>query len=110
VARVDASGLPDAPVIGAEMTLHATVELAGLSVGDVLVQAVLGRVGSDDELRDLRIVDMVHVGGAGDGSGAEAFELRIPLPHSGAAGYTVRVLPRHPLLSGSGELGLTACA
>ena len=110
VARVDASGLPDAPVIGAEMTLHATVELAGLSVGDVLVQAVLGRVGSDDELRDLRIVDMVQVGGAGDGSGAEAFELRIPLPHSGAAGYTVRVLPRHPLLSGPGELGLTACA
>ena len=110
VARVDASGLPDAPVIGAQMTLHATVELAGLAVGDVAVQAVLGRVGSDDELYDTRVVAMEHVGGAGDGSGAQAFELHIPLPHSGAAGYTVRVLPRHRLLSGSAELGLTACA
>jgi len=110
VARVDASGLPDAPVIGAELTLHATVELAGLGVQQVCVQAVLGRVGSDDELHDLRIVDMAHVGGAGDGSGAEAFELRVPLPYSGAAGYTVRVLPQHRLLSGSGEFGLTACA
>jgi len=110
VARVDASGLPDAPVIGAELTLHATVELAGLGVQQVCVQAVLGRVGSDDELHDLRIVDMAHVGDAGDGSGAEAFELRVPLPYSGAAGYTVRVLPQHRLLSGSGEFGLTACA
>ncbi len=110
VARVDASGLPDAPVIGAQMTLHATVELAGLAVGDVAVQAVLGRVRSDEELHDLRIVEMEHVGEAGDGSGAQAFELHIPLPHSGAAGYTVRVLPRHRLLAGSGELGLTANA
>jgi len=111
VARVDAFGLPDTPVIGAEMTLHATVELAGLGVPDVCVQAVLGRVGSDDdELDDLRIVDMAHVGGVGDGSGAEAFELRIALPHSGAVGYTVRVLPHHRLLSGSGEFGLIASA
>jgi len=110
VASVDASGLPDTPVIGAELTLHAAVELAGLRVQDVVVQAVLGRVDSDEELQDVRILEMAHVGGAGDGSGGEAFELRTPLQHSGVAGYTVRVLPRHPLLSGSAELGLTACA
>ena len=110
VARVDASGLPDAPVIGAEMTLHAKVELAGLQVDDVVVQAVLGKVGSDEELCDVHVLTMEHVGAAGDGSGAEAFELRTPLLHSGAAGYTVRVLPHHHLLSGPGELGLMALA
>jgi starch phosphorylase len=47
-------------------------------------------------------VGMEHVGGA-DGMG-ERFESVVKLPHAGLIGYTVRVLPSHPLLASSAEL------
>ncbi|UZJ25629.1 alpha-glucan family phosphorylase [Rhodococcus antarcticus] len=107
VVRVDASGVPDIPEIGALMTLRAEVLLGGLGVGDVAVQAVLGRVDSDEQLHDVRTVPMAHVGST---DGRELFEVETALPHSGAAGYTVRVLPANPLLAGDAELGLVALA
>ncbi len=107
VLQVDSSGLPDIPVIGAELSLRARIDLAGLSTGDVVVQAVLGRVGSDDELTDTEVVDMDHLS---TDAGTEQYAVTTPVPHSGAVGYTVRVLPRHPLLSGPAELGLVAAA
>jgi starch phosphorylase len=107
VLQVDSSGLPDIPVIGAELSLRARIDLAGLSTGDVVVQAVLGRVGPDDELTDTEVVDMDHLS---TDAGTEQYAVTTPVPHSGAVGYTVRVLPRHPLLSGPAELGLVAAA
>jgi starch phosphorylase len=89
------------------MTLRAEVLLGGLGVGDVAVQAVLGRVDSDEQLHDVRTVAMAHVGST---DGRELFEVETALPHSGAAGYTVRVLPANPLLAGDAELGLVALA
>jgi len=34
----------------------------------------------------------------------------LPLKKAGPFGYTVRVLPQHPLLAGPAELGLVATA
>jgi len=51
---------------------------------------------------------MVHVG-PGEG-GTEIFTAQTPLPMSGSVGYTVRVLPHHPLLAGDTELGLVTLA
>ncbi len=110
VSGVDATGLPDTPVIGAELTLTANVELAGLREQDVTVQAVLGRIGADEELTDVQVYEMQSAGAANDGSGATTYQLQVPLPHAGAAGYTVRVLPRNELLSGPAELGLVSLA
>ncbi|MEO6879859.1 MAG: alpha-glucan family phosphorylase [Mycobacteriaceae bacterium] len=107
VVRVDASGLPDTPEIGAVMTLRADVVLDTLGPDEVKVQAVLGRVHSDEELYDLKTVPMAAVG---ENEGATVFQAQIALPHSGAAGYTVRVLPHHELLSGDAELGLVVTA
>ena len=107
VVRVDASGVPDTPEIGALMSLDAEVVLGGLGVHDVVVQAVLGRVDHEEQLYDVRTVPMAHVGGA---DGREQFRVQTALPHSGAAGYTVRVLPANPLLAGEAELGLVAVA
>ena len=42
VLGVDASGLPDTPVVGAPMTVRAVVALAGLDPADVAVEVVLG--------------------------------------------------------------------
>jgi glycogen phosphorylase len=108
VLGVDASGLPDTPEVGAPMTVRAAVELGGLAPEDVTVQAVVGRVGDTDDLADAVTVAMEHVGPA-DGRG-DRFESVVKLPHAGLTGYTVRVLPAHPLLASSAELGKVVLA
>ena len=108
VTDVDSTGLPDTPLLGSKLTLTATVGLGGLRPDEVAVQAVLGRVDSSDVLQDPVTVDMPHTGSA-DGR-KEVFSATMPLPLAGAVGYTVRVLPRHPMLAGSAELGLVTLA
>ncbi|MBW0114716.1 alpha-glucan family phosphorylase [Pseudonocardia abyssalis] len=109
VVGVDASGLPDTPVVGAPMTVRAVVELAGLDPADVVVEAVVGPVDETDQLdARKRAAAMKHVGPA-DGAG-QRFEAVVPLPHAGLTGYTVRVLPSHPLLASSAELGKVVLA
>ena len=46
---------------------------------------------------------MTHVG---DGS----YEVETPLPYAGSLGYTVRVLPKHDLLTTPAELGRVVLA
>ena len=108
ITDVDSTGLPDTPLLGSELTLTATVNLAGLGADEVMVQAVLGRVDSGGTLTDPQYVDMVHTG-SGEG-GTEVFATTTPLRLSGAMGYTVRVLPHHRLLAGDTELGLVTLA
>ncbi|HEX2301468.1 MAG TPA: DUF3417 domain-containing protein, partial [Pseudonocardiaceae bacterium] len=116
VAQVDTSGLPDTPELGSEMTVRAAVTLAGLDPADVEVQTVVGRVDDRDELRDTVVVPMQprqapevtteaaeEVASDGDG---RRFEATVRLPHAGLLGYTVRVLPRHPLMASPAEFGL----
>ncbi|BBY14832.1 alpha-glucan family phosphorylase [Mycolicibacterium litorale] len=108
ISDVDSYGLPDTPLINSELTLTATVSLAGLRPDEVSVQAVLGRVDASDTLLDPVTVPMEHTGTADGGS--EIFTTTTPLPVAGPVGYTVRVLPHHPLLAGDNELGLVALA
>jgi starch phosphorylase len=108
ITDVDSTGLPDTPVLGSELTLTATVRLAGLAPDEVTVQAVLGRLNSGDSLLDPSTVVMAHERTGADGT--EVFSTTTPLPVAGTVGYTVRVLPSHPLLSGDAELGLVTLA
>ncbi|CAN5805065.1 glycosyltransferase family 1 protein [soil metagenome] len=108
IPDVDSSGLPDTPLLGSELTLTATVQLAGLKPDEVVVEAVLGHVDSGDSLVDPFTVPMSYTG-SGDG-GVEIFTTTTPLPVAGSVGYTVRVLPHHRLLSGDNELGLVTMA
>lgn len=108
ITDVDGSGLPDTPLLGSELTLTALVHLDGLRPADVVVQAVLGRVGAGDSLVDPATVPMVHTGTADNGN--EIFTATTPLPIAGSVGYTVRVLPHHRLLAGNNELGLVTLA
>jgi starch phosphorylase len=104
VAQVDISGLPDTPTLGSEMTVRAAVMLGGLQPCDVQVQAVVGRVGDGDELPDPLVVAMHPLA---DLDGADhRFEVTVRLPHAGLVGYTVRVLPQHPLMATPAEFGL----
>ena len=108
ITDVDSYGLPDTPLLGSELTLTATVQLAGLRPDEVVVQAVLGRVDGSDALVDPVTVPMAHTGTADGGN--EIFSTTTPLPVAGPVGYTVRVLPHHPLLAGDNELGLVTLA
>jgi starch phosphorylase len=108
ITDVDSTGLPDTPLLGSGLTLTASVALAGLHPDEVVVQGVLGRVDAGDTLSEPTYTDMAHTG-SGDG-GIEIFSTTIELPLAGSMGYTVRVLPRNPLLAGPAELGLVKLA
>ncbi|HEX9337620.1 MAG TPA: hypothetical protein VF892_17125, partial [Pseudonocardiaceae bacterium] len=91
------------PVIGATAHVRARVDLAGLTPSDVDVQIVVGRVDDADELRDVVTASMRPTT-----DGEYTADLR--LPHAGALGYTVRVLPHHALLATPAELGRVVLA
>ncbi|MGB7166588.1 MAG: alpha-glucan family phosphorylase, partial [Mycobacterium sp.] len=104
ITDVDSTGLPDTPALGSKLTLTATVDLAGLRSEEVTVQAVVGRVDTGDALLEPTFVDMPYTGTAADGE--HVFATTTPLPVAGSVGYTVRVLPHHPMLASGAELGL----
>jgi glycogen phosphorylase len=108
ITDVDSTGLPDTPVLGSKLTLTATVQLAGLAPDEVTVQAVVGKVDASDALLDPITVEMSYTGTAEGGN--QVFSTTTPLPLAGAVGYTVRVLPHHPMLAASNELGLVTLA
>ena len=104
ITDVDSHGLPDTPLLGSELTLTATVQLAGLRPDEVVVQAVLGRVDASGCITEPVTVPMSHTGTADGGN--ELFSTSTPLMVTGPVGHTVRVLPHHRLLAGDNELGL----
>jgi starch phosphorylase len=108
ITDVDSTGLPDSPVLGSKLTLTATVQLAGLAPDEVTVQAVVGRVDASDALLEPVTVEMSYAGTAEGGN--QVFSTTTPLPLAGSVGYTVRVLPRNPMLAASNELGLVTLA
>jgi len=107
VAHVEAAGVGDIPELGAPLTMRAQVDLPGLSPEDVAVQAVYGRVDDHEQLHDVTTSPMRFEGSDGD---QHWYVGEVPLTRSGPFGYTVRVLPAHPALTGPAELGLVATA
>ena len=91
--------------VGAKIHVSALVRLGDLSPDDVEVQLVTGRMGSDEErLYDPR-VNPFPTGIAVDG-GLRRYEGWVEAKRAGAIGYTVRVVPHHPLLASPAEMGL----
>ncbi|WP_308799569.1 alpha-glucan family phosphorylase [Agromyces silvae] len=111
VVHVESGGV-EAPHVGDELKLRAYVALGELSPDDVEVEVVYGRAGGDDTIRDGRREPLAPVTGTGeaDASSPRMYEGRVVLDRAGAFGYTVRVVPKHPLLLSTAELGLVAVA
>lgn len=106
VVNVDSGGVGDAPQVGQELAVRATVELGGLSPDDVVVRASYGRVDESDRLLDPATLEL-RPAGEGEGGGYR-FEGAIPLSRTGPFGYTITVLPAHRLLATPAETGLIA--
>jgi glycogen phosphorylase len=90
---------------GDALLVRASVALGKLSPADVAVEVVCGRVDSGDEIVDPVASGMSLDEASGD-AGIARYEGRADLRRPGPFGYTVRVVPRHPLLASSAELGL----
>jgi starch phosphorylase len=87
------------------MAVRASVALGELSPSDVTVEVVCGRVTEDDEIADPLISPLAFDPGAGS-EGVARFAGQARLGRPGPFGYTVRVVPHHPLLASTAELGL----
>ena len=107
VRQVWSEGLGAPLVIGREVTVRAEVALGGLAPADVSVQMLSGALDSRGEAADYEIVAMDH---EGDFDGLARFVAHVRLDESGPWGYTIRVVPRHPLLTSPADLGLVAQA
>ena len=88
---------------GAELTLVADVELGRLRDTDVLIEAVLGGIGPEDEIIEPQLIPLQR---EEDGRFAARLALAVP----GEVGCTVRVTPQHPVLASRAELGLVTTA
>ncbi|MDA0635322.1 alpha-glucan family phosphorylase [Nonomuraea sp. MCN248] len=106
VEHVEASGVGDTPEVGAALELRATIALGDLGPGDVVVEAAYGKVGPHDELIHPDYVELTADGV--DDDGRAHYTGVVPLSRTGAFGYTVRVVPDHPLVAARAEVGLMA--
>jgi glycogen phosphorylase len=102
IEHVEADGAE--PSLGAVLDVRVAAALGGLSAGDVSVEVVYGRPGDDDDITEPNYVTLTPEESA---SGPlTRFTGRVELGRPGPFGYTVRVLPWHPLLASRAELGL----
>lgn len=87
-------------------TLHfrASVHLGPLSPQDVCVQLYVGRLDSREEILPGETSDMAPTGQTKDG--LTEYVAALSEQDSGRFGYTLRVLPRHELLTHPVEMGL----
>ena len=106
VEHAEASGVGDTPEVGAVLELRATIALGDLEPADVRVEAAYGKVGPHDELVHPAYLPLSPE--EVDDDGRAHYTGVVPLDRTGAFGYTVRVVPYHPLAAASAELGLIA--
>jgi starch phosphorylase len=100
-----AAGASATAGLGSTLTLRVQAALGELQPEDVEVQAVAGRVDSDDAIRDARTFPLKPVSGP-DLEGRWAYEGPLALDRTGPFGYTVRILPAHRLIPAGADLGL----
>jgi glycogen phosphorylase len=106
VEHVESEGVSETPEVGSQLTVRAFVSLGDLTPDDVDVQLVHGSLGAEDELRDA-VADSLTLAEDYEG-GRHRFDGTVALDHSGAFGYTVRVVPRNERVVSVAELGLVA--
>ncbi|MEU5100166.1 glycosyltransferase family 1 protein [Streptomyces sp. NPDC020996] len=107
VDHVEASAATATAQLGTTLGLRVRVRLGELSPDDVEVQAVSGRVDSQDRITDAASVPLKPAGSQ-DPEGRWIYEGPLSLDRTGPYGYTVRILPTHRLLASGAELGLLA--
>jgi glycogen phosphorylase len=107
VTHVESGGVDAVPQVGDDLHLRATIGTGGLAASDLAVVVVYGRARDGDRLEDVQHLPLEL---ASEDGAPVVFAGTVPLARAGSFGYTVRVVPRHPLLASPAELGLVAVA
>ena len=89
--------------IGSECRMEVTVDLDGLSPEDVQVQALVGRVDSNRDLRDIEVVNLDD--SAKDGT-VHVYKACFRCTVTGNRGYTVRIIPKSDFVHVPSEMKL----
>ncbi|MCU1638615.1 MAG: glycogen phosphorylase [Microbacteriaceae bacterium] len=110
VTHVESGGVDAVPEVGDVLHVRAHVHLDGLSPEDVAVEVVYGRAREGDLLETPEHVPLTPEAETDPQGGAVPFIGNVPLSRAGSFGYNVRVVPFHPLLATSAEMGLIAVA
>jgi starch phosphorylase len=108
VTHVESGGVDAVPQVGDELHVRAHVDLDGLSPNDVLVEVVYGRAHESDRLAEVSYAPLELV--SDELGQPPVFGGTVQLGRAGSFGYNVRVVPKHPLLASSAELGLITVA
>jgi glycogen phosphorylase len=106
IEHVESSGVSDTPELGATLEVRVFASLGDLDPEDVDVQMVYGRIRHEEDLVD-RAAESLTVAETYE-AGRHRFEGRVALSQTGPFGYTARILPKHPMLASSAELGRVA--
>jgi starch phosphorylase len=90
--------------VGKNIHVEAVIDLGSLSGEDVLVELYYGPLDDDGQLSDGKALAMTLVGP--DGDRRIKFAAEMPCDRSGMTGYTVRVMPRHPMLPDARDMAM----
>jgi starch phosphorylase len=90
---------------GDRLQVRASVTLGELTPRDVAAEVVCGRVDEDDEITE-PVASALSLDVATSANGIARYTGLVGLGRPGPFGYTVRVVPRHPLLASTAEMGL----
>ncbi len=94
----------DNVMIGEELEVNALVKIGELKPDEVQVQLYFGRVDDKGSLKDAAAIPMVLRESKSDGS--HLFSAKFKVESTGQFGYSVRVLPNHPIMDTPLQLGL----
>ena len=90
--------------VGKPIKVEAVVDLGQLTPDDVAVELYFGAIDSDGQLSEGKSLDM-QIAECGNGRNAK-YIAQMPCQASGRSGYTVRVLPRHDLMTTGLDMAL----
>jgi glycogen phosphorylase len=89
-----------------ELNVTATITLGSLDPEDVEVQVYFGPLRSDGSIAISGVMPLEPV----TVDGVTSYKGKVSFPESGRYGYTVRVIPYHPLMGNALKMGLVAWA
>jgi starch phosphorylase len=95
------------PQLGTPLTVRVALALGDLTADDVCVEVAYGQADEHDELVGPQFLPLApDPAGGHEGEATVRYSGAVELAQPGSFGYTVRVLPSHPLLVSRAELGL----
>jgi starch phosphorylase len=91
-------------LVGKAMPIQARIGLGQLEPGDVSVDLYYGPMDGDGDLVRALTEPMATDGASGEGG--HVYRATVPFKESGKFGFMLRIMPKHPLLVHSADMGL----